>query len=133
MKVVVFVLIFVLLGLPSFQQKPLPFTVKGKFKDIPNTKIYLQLLSHSEAIKDKDSLQTGGDGSYRFKATAKEQQLYLIGPKNGQRAIFTNDSKQVTINLSKSNFKFPEIIGSKAPGIFINSSKLQPEAMNFIK
>lgn len=111
MKTLLVVLSF-FVWLPSFEQKASQFIVRGKFKDAPNSKLHLQLIPFQRPAKDIDSTYTTADGTYQFKAAAIEQQLFLIGPKGGHQAIFTNDSKQIIINLSDSNYRFPKVSGS---------------------
>lgn len=104
---------FLFVSSSSFSQVFSVFTISGTFEDIPHTKLYLWLRPFNGSGKLIDSAYTAADGSYRFLYKAKEQNLYLVGPKDGLQALFTNDAPDIKINLTNKNFRFPDIKGSE--------------------
>jgi thiol-disulfide isomerase/thioredoxin len=92
------------------------FTVRGNIVGAPaGTKLLLQQLSFNNNNPIiVDSVTLTGKNEYSLKSIAKEEGLYIIGYEGGPQVIFINDADAITVNLSATNFRRPDIEGSDA-------------------
>jgi thiol-disulfide isomerase/thioredoxin len=95
---------------------PNNFTVSGKISHAPSKNIFLeQIVYDNSAPKVVDSAKIGEDGSYKLKAVAKEQNLYLITVDHRPVSIFINDNSDIKVSADlNTDFSSPYISNSDA-------------------
>src|SRR5438876_3685091 len=95
---------------------PNNFTVSGKIEHASSQKIYLEQVNYDNTPpKIVDSGKLAQDGSYKLKAVAKEQSLYLVTLDNKPVFIFINDNNDIRISTDLNiNLRSPYISNSTA-------------------
>jgi peroxiredoxin len=95
---------------------PNNFTVSGKIEHATSQKIFLEQVNYDNTPpKVVDSGKLAPDGSYKLKAIAKEQSLYLLTIDHKPVFIFINDNNYIRISTDLNiNLRSPYISNSNA-------------------
>src|SRR5436190_796660 len=95
---------------------PNNFTVSGKIAHATLQKIFLEQVNYDNTPpKVVDSGKLAQDGSYKLKAVAKEQGLYLLTIDHKPVFIMINDNSDIRISTDlKINLRSPYISNSNA-------------------
>src|SRR2546423_11068448 len=95
---------------------PNNFTVSGKIEHAHSQKIFLEQVNYDNTPpKVVDSGKLAQDGSYKLKAIAKEQGLYLLTIDQKPVFIFINDNNDIRISTDLNrNLRSPYISNSNA-------------------
>jgi len=95
---------------------PNNFTVSGKIEHATSQEIFLEQVNYDNTPpKVVDSGKLAQDGSYKLKAVAKEQSLYLLTMDHKPVFIFINDNNDIRISTDLSiNLRSPYISNSDA-------------------
>src|SRR5215216_523014 len=95
---------------------PNNFTVSGKIEHATSQKIFLEQVNYDNTPpKVVDSAKLAQDGSYKLKAVAKEQSLYLLTLDHKPVFIFINDNNDIRISTDlNKNLRTPYISNSNA-------------------
>jgi len=95
---------------------PNNFTVSGKIEHATSQKIFLEQVNYDNTPpKIVDSGKLAQDGSYKLKAVAKEQSLYLVTIDHKPVFIFINDNNDIRISTDLNiNLRSPYISNSNA-------------------
>src|SRR6266487_4449105 len=95
---------------------PNNFTVSGKIEHAPSQNIFLEQVNYDNTPpKVVDSGKLALDGSYKLKAVAKEQSLYLLTLDHKPVCIFINDNNDIRISTDlKRDLRTPYISNCNA-------------------
>ncbi len=95
---------------------PNNFTVSGKIEHAPSQNVFLEQVNYDNTPpKVVDSAKLTQDGSYKLKAVAKEQSLYLLTLDHKPVFIFINDNNDIRISTDlNKNLRSPYISNSDA-------------------
>jgi peroxiredoxin len=95
---------------------PNNFTVSGKIEHAPSQKIFLEQVNYDNTPpKVVDSVKLAQDGSYKLKAVAKEQALYLVTMDHKPVFILINDNSDIRLSTDLNiNLRSPYISNSTA-------------------
>jgi len=95
---------------------PNNFTVSGKIAHATSQKIFLEQVNYDNTPpKVVDSGKLAQDGSYKLKAVAKEQSLYLLTIDHKPVFIFINDNNDIRLSTDLNvNLRSPYISNSSA-------------------
>jgi peroxiredoxin len=113
---------------------PNNFTVSGKIEHAPSQNIFLEQVNYDNTPpKVVDSGKLAKDGSYKLKAVAKEQSLYLLTLDHKPVFIFINDNNDIRISTDLSrNLRSPYISNSTATKSlydFLNNFRLKDSVL----
>jgi peroxiredoxin len=95
---------------------PNNFTVSGRIEHAPSQEIFLEQVNYDNTPpKVVDSGKLAQDGSYKLKAIAKEQSLFLVTINHRPVFILINDNNDIRISTDLNrNLRAPYISNSDA-------------------
>jgi len=95
---------------------PNNFTVSGRIEHAPSQKVFLEQVNYDNTPpKVVDSGKLAQDGSYKLKAIAKEQSLFLLTIDHKPVFILINDNNDIRISTDLNrNLRSPYISNSNA-------------------
>jgi len=95
---------------------PNNFTVSGRIEHAPSQKVFLEEVNYDNTPpKVVDSGKLAQDGSYKLKAIAKEQSLFLLTIDHKPVFILINDNNDIRISTDLNrNLRSPYISNSNA-------------------
>src|SRR4030095_9145341 len=96
--------------------EPNNFTVSGRIEHAPSKKVFLEQVNYDNTPpKVVDSGELAQDGSYKFKAIAKEQSLFLLTIDHKPVFVLINDNNDIRISTDLNiNVRSPYISNSNA-------------------